>query len=99
MAFVAAFSIGFGPFASTTYAAEIMPLRLRAQGAGLGMAVNRLTCGAVSMLFISLAGWITMPECFFLYAGVAAMTCAFVHLRLPETRGRSLEDMEALFAK
>ncbi|KAI4970717.1 hypothetical protein ZWY2020_001631 [Hordeum vulgare] len=98
MAFVAAFSIGFGPLAST-YAAEIMPLRLRAQGAGLGMAVNRLTCGAVSMSFISLAGWITMPGCFFLYAGVAAMACVFVHLRLPETRGRSLEDMEALFAK
>ncbi|XBI40450.1 hypothetical protein VPH35_125038 [Triticum aestivum] len=98
MAFVAAFSVGFGPLAST-YAAEIMPLRLRAQGAGLGMAVNRLTCGAVSMSFISLAGWITMPGCFFLYAGVAATACVFVHLRLPETRGRSLEDMEALFAK
>ncbi|XBI12300.1 hypothetical protein VPH35_139189 [Triticum aestivum] len=98
MAFVAAFSLGFGPLAST-YAAEIMPLRLRAKGAGLGMAVNRLTCGAVSMSFISLAGWISMPGCFFLYAGVAATACVFVHVRLPETRGRSLEDMEALFAK
>ncbi|XBI02663.1 hypothetical protein VPH35_131177 [Triticum aestivum] len=98
MAFVAAFSIGFGPLAST-YAAEILPLRLRAQGASLGMAVNRLTCGAVSMSFISLAGWITMPGCFFLYAGVAATACVFVHMWLPETRGRSLEDMDVLFAK
>ncbi|KAJ1276535.1 hypothetical protein BS78_05G221700 [Paspalum vaginatum] len=35
-------------------------------GASLGMAVNRLTCGLVSMTFISLADAITMPGCFFL---------------------------------
>ncbi|KAL6653808.1 hypothetical protein ACP70R_008732 [Stipagrostis hirtigluma subsp. patula] len=98
MAFMAAFSIGFGPVAGS-YGTEIMPLRLRAQGASLGMAVNRLTCGLVSMTFISLAGWITMPGCFFLYAGVALAACAFVYVRLPETRGRSLEDMDVLFAK
>ncbi|KAL5204475.1 hypothetical protein ABZP36_009346 [Zizania latifolia] len=98
MAFVAAFSVGFGPM-TATYAAEIMPLRLRAQGTSLGMAVNRVTCGVVSMTFISLADGITMPGCFFLYAGVAATACAFVYVRLPETRGRSLEDMDVLFAK
>uniref|UniRef100_A0A0E0F7W0 Major facilitator superfamily (MFS) profile domain-containing protein n=1 Tax=Oryza meridionalis TaxID=40149 RepID=A0A0E0F7W0_9ORYZ len=98
MAFVAAFSVGFGPM-TATYTAEIMPLRLRAQGASLGMAVNRLTCGVVSMTFISLAGGITMAGCFFLYAGVAAVACVFVYVRLPETRGRSLEDMDVLFAK
>ncbi|RCV39206.1 hypothetical protein SETIT_8G204600v2 [Setaria italica] len=98
LAFIAAFSIGFGPLAGT-YSAEIMPLRLRAQGASLGMAVNRLTCALVSMTFISLADAITMPGCFFLYAGVAAAACVFVYARMPETRGRSLEDMDVLFAK
>jgi hypothetical protein len=95
---VAAFSMGFGSLPST-YSAEIMPLRLRAQGTSLGMAVNRLTCGVVSMSFISLSAWITMPGCFFLYAGLAASACVFVFVRLPETRGRSLEDMDALFSK
>jgi hypothetical protein len=98
MAFMAAFSVGFGPVAGL-YSAEIMPLRLRAQGASLGMAVNRLTCALVSMTFISLADAITMPGCFFLYAGVAAAACVFVYARMPETRGRSLEDMDVLFAK
>ncbi|CAN6373176.1 unnamed protein product [Urochloa humidicola] len=98
LAFMAAFSVGFGPVAGT-YSAEIIPLRLRAQGASLGMAVNRLTCALVSMTFISLADAITMPGCFFLYAGVAAAACVFVHVRMPETRGRSLEDMDVLFAK
>jgi hypothetical protein len=85
LAFMAAFSIGFGPLAGT-YNAEIMPLRLRAQGASLGTAVNRLTSALVSMTFISLADAITMPGCFFLYAGVGAAACAFV-------------DMDVLFAK
>uniref|UniRef100_A0A0E0MHH3 Major facilitator superfamily (MFS) profile domain-containing protein n=1 Tax=Oryza punctata TaxID=4537 RepID=A0A0E0MHH3_ORYPU len=98
MAFVAAFSAGLGPM-TAAYTAEVMPLRLRAQGASLGIAVNRLTCGVMSMTFISLAGGITMPGCFFLYAGVAAAACVFVYVRLPETRGRSLEDMDALFHK
>ncbi|KAG2628240.1 hypothetical protein PVAP13_3KG382100 [Panicum virgatum] len=98
LAFIAAFSVGLGPLAGT-YSAEVMPLRLRAQGASLGMAVNRLTCALVSMTFISLADAITMPGCFFLYAGVAAAGCAFVYARMPETRGRSLEDMDELFAK
>ncbi|KAL6907788.1 hypothetical protein ACP4OV_001958 [Aristida adscensionis] len=98
MAFMAAFSVGFGPLAGT-YSAEIMPLRLRAQGVSLGIAANRLTSGAVSMTFISLADWITMPGCFFLYAGVGVAGCAFIHARLPETKGRSLEEMDVLFAK
>ncbi|GJN25619.1 hypothetical protein PR202_gb13467 [Eleusine coracana subsp. coracana] len=98
MAFMAAFSVGFGPVAGT-YSAEIMPLRLRAQGTSLGNAVNRVTCGVVSMTFISLADWITMPGCFFLYAGVAAIAFVFVYRRFPETKGRSLEDMDVLFAK
>ncbi|TVU31217.1 hypothetical protein EJB05_22895, partial [Eragrostis curvula] len=50
------------------------------------------------MTFISLASWITMPGCFFLYAGVAVAGCVFLYARLPETKGRSLEDMDVLFA-
>jgi len=40
-----------------------------------------------------------MAGCFFLYAGVAAAAWAFVYAQLPETSGRSLEDMEVLFTK
>ncbi|CAN6363589.1 unnamed protein product [Urochloa humidicola] len=98
LAFVAAFSVGLGPVVPT-YSSEIVPLRLRAVGTSLGTAVNKVACGVVTMTFISLAGWITMPGCFFLYAGVAAAACAFVYVHVPETSGRSLEDMDVLFAK
>jgi len=98
LAVVATYSVGYGSVVNT-YSAEILPLRLRAQGSGLGVAVNRLTCGLVGMTFISLAGGITMAGCFFLYAGVTAAAFVFVYARLPETRGRSLEDMGVLFDK
>jgi MFS family permease len=98
LAYVAAFSVGLGPL-TQAYSAEVLPLRLRAQGTGLGTAVNRLTCGVLSMTFISLAGSVTMAGCFFLYAGMMVVACVFVYVRLPETKGRSLEDMDVLFAK
>ncbi|RLM69446.1 polyol transporter 5-like [Panicum miliaceum] len=98
VAFVTAFSIGLGPLAPT-YGAEILPLRLRAQGMSLGIAANRLTCGVLSMTFISLANTITMAGCFFLYASTAVAAWVFVYVRLPETKGRNLEDIGVLFAK
>ena len=98
VAFVTAFSIGLGPLAPT-YGAEILPLRLRAQGMSLGIAANRLTCGVLSMTFISLANTITMAGCFFLYASTAVAAWVFIYVRLPETKGRNLEDIGVLFAK
>ncbi|TVU43111.1 hypothetical protein EJB05_09550, partial [Eragrostis curvula] len=86
LAFVAAFSVGLGPMIAT-YTVEILPIRLRAQGSSLGMVVNRATSALVGMTFISLASWITMAGCFFLYAGAAVAACVFVYLRVPEPRG------------
>ncbi|GJN34984.1 hypothetical protein PR202_gb23704 [Eleusine coracana subsp. coracana] len=91
-----AFSVGFGPLA-WVYSSEILPLRLRGQGAGLGTAMNRIMSGVVTMTFISLYQRITMAGAFYLYAAVAVAAFVFVYACLPETRGRSLEDMEELF--
>jgi MFS family permease len=99
LAVVATFSVGYGSVGSALYTAEVLPVRLRAQGSSLAMAVNKLTAALVSMTFISLADMITMPGCFFLYAAVTAAAFVFVYTRLPETKGRSLEDMEVLFDK
>ncbi|KAG0530735.1 hypothetical protein BDA96_05G212200 [Sorghum bicolor] len=98
LAFVTAFSIGLGPLAPT-YSAEILPLQLRAQGMSLGIAANRVTCSVISMTFISLGNTITMAGCFFLYASTAVAAAVFIYVRLPETKGRSLEDIGVLFAK
>ncbi|CAN6334169.1 unnamed protein product [Urochloa humidicola] len=67
---VVAFSVGLGPLA-WVYSSEILPLRLRGQGAGLGTAMNRIMSGVVTMTFISLYQGITMAGAFYLYAAIA----------------------------
>ncbi|KAL3533826.1 hypothetical protein ACH5RR_007347 [Cinchona calisaya] len=93
---VATFSMGMGPIA-WVYSSEIFPLRLRAQGCSMGVAVNRFTSGIVLITFISLYKAISIGGAFFLYTGIAIMAWIFFYTLLPETRGRSLEEMEELF--
>ncbi|CAL9072742.1 putative polyol transporter 1 [Musa acuminata AAA Group] len=95
LAYVAFFSIGLGPV-TWVYCSEILPLRLRAQGASIGVAVNRVTSGVITMTFISLYKAITIGGSFFLYGGIALAAWVFFFTYLPETRGRTLEDMEEL---
>lgn len=90
------FSIGMGPIA-WVYSSEIFPLKLRAQGASVGVIVNRMTSGVVGMTFISLYKAITISGAFFLFAGIAAVSWLFFYFVLPETHGRSLEEIEGLF--
>ncbi|WOL17628.1 polyol transporter 5-like [Canna indica] len=96
LAYVAFFSIGLGPI-TWVYSSEILPLRLRAQGASIAVAVNRVTSGVITMTFISLYKAITIGGSFFLYGGIAAVAWVFFFTCLPETRGRTLEEVEDLF--
>ena len=95
---VAAFSIGAGPIAGI-YCSEIFPLRLRAQGVATGIAVNRVTSGVISMTFLSLTKAITIGGAFFLYAGITSIGWIFFFVMLPETRGKTLEEIEGSFGE
>ncbi|WVZ90374.1 hypothetical protein U9M48_036681 [Paspalum notatum var. saurae] len=95
-AFMATFSLGFGPVI-WMYGSEILPLRLRAQGTGVGTAVNRVMSAVVGMTFISMYEAVGMAGSFYIFAAAAAAAWVFVYTCLPETKGRSLEEMEALF--
>ncbi|XP_054825202.1 probable polyol transporter 6 [Prosopis cineraria] len=92
------FNIGLGPV-TWVYSSEIFPLKLRAQGASIGVAVNRVVNATVSMSFISINKTITIGGSFFMFAGISALAWAFFFFFLPETKGRSLEEMEKLFTK
>ncbi|GMP47543.1 hypothetical protein CsSME_00015652 [Camellia sinensis var. sinensis] len=96
LSFVGTFSIGMGPIA-WVYSSEIFPLRLRAQGTSIGTAMNRLISGTISMTFISLYNAISIGGAFFLFMGVAIVSWVFFYTLLPETQGRTLEEMQVLF--
>ncbi|GMP48224.1 hypothetical protein CsSME_00015649 [Camellia sinensis var. sinensis] len=96
LAYVATFSIGMGPI-TWVYSSEIFPLRLRAQGTSLGVAANRVMSGIISMTFLSLYKAITIGGAFFLFMGVAMVGWVFFYTLLPETQGKTLEEMQALF--
>ncbi|XP_010527590.1 PREDICTED: polyol transporter 5-like [Tarenaya hassleriana] len=98
MTYVATFSIGAGPI-TWVYSSEIFPLRLRAQGASMGVIVNRVTSGVISMTFLSLSKAITTGGAFFLFGGIATVAWVFFYTFLPETQGKMLEEMDELFEK
>ncbi|XP_043709170.1 polyol transporter 5-like [Telopea speciosissima] len=95
--FVASFSIGFGPIA-WVYGSEIFPVRLRAQGVSIGVAVNRVTSGVIGMTFLSLYKAITIEGTFFMFAGITGVAWTFFYMFLPETQGKTLEEMDGLFS-
>lgn len=94
--FVSFFSIGLGPI-TWVYSSEIFPLRLRAQGSGLAISVNRLVSGVLSMTFLSFAEKITFGGVFFVLAGIMVVGTVFFYVFMPETKGKTLEEIEALF--
>ncbi|KAK2397742.1 putative polyol transporter [Trifolium repens] len=93
---VSFFSMGLGP-TTWVYSSEIFPMRLRAQGTSLAISVNRLISGVVSMSFLSISEEITFGGMFFVLAGVMVLATLFFYYFLPETKGKSLEEIEALF--
>jgi sugar porter (SP) family MFS transporter len=95
--FVASFSIGVGPV-TWTYSSEVFPLRLRAQGTSVGVAINRLINATVSMTFVSLYKAMTIGGAFFLFAGLSVLAAAFFYFLCPETQGRALEEVEQVFS-
>ncbi|KAK4477711.1 hypothetical protein RD792_016962 [Penstemon davidsonii] len=75
--FLMFFNIGICPVC-WVYSAEIFPMKLRAAGASICVAVNRLTNATVSMTFLSLSEAVTMGGAVYLYAGFAVAALAFV---------------------
>lgn len=96
--FVASFSIGVGPI-TWAYSSEVYPLRLRAQGASVGVAINRLMNAGISMTFVTLYKAITIGGAFFLFAGLAVVAAVFFYFCCPETQGRALEEIEEVFSQ
>ncbi|CAN6455880.1 unnamed protein product [Victoria cruziana] len=93
---VAFFSVGIGPVC-WVLTSEIFPLRLRAQASALGAVGNRLCSGLVAMSFLSVSRAISVGGTFFVFSVISALSVLFVYTFVPETKGKTLEQIEMLF--
>jgi len=75
--------------------AEIFPARIRGAAFGLAALILWLTNFLVGFLFPQLVDALGISPTFFLFAVVGVGAVVFVARSLPETRGRSLETLEA----
>jgi sugar porter (SP) family MFS transporter len=93
LAYVACFAVGVGT-GTWVVMSEICPTRVR--GRAMSVATVCLWCGTllVTLTFLSLVSAFTAPGAFLLYAAVSIAAFFFVWRRVPETKGRSLEEIE-----
>ncbi|GAB3253237.1 sugar porter family MFS transporter [Arthrobacter pigmenti] len=97
MILVAAFVLSMQTFlniAVWVWLAEIFPLHMRGLGIGVSVFFGWTTNGFVALYFPTLVGAVGITGSFFLFAAVGLVALLFVITQVPETRGRSLEDLE-----
>ncbi len=94
--YLAAFAPGMGPMPWTVNS-EIYPLWARSTGTAIATGVNWTSNLIISLTFLTLTEVLTRYGAFWLYASFAAVGLAVISWLLPETRGKSLEQIEELF--
>ena len=83
---------------STCFHIQIYPLWFRSQGVSLSTSFNWALNLTVSETFLYLLQALKFGT-WYLYAGCSLVAIVFFTFTLPETKGKSLEDMEALFSR
>jgi sugar porter (SP) family MFS transporter len=98
MLFIASFAVGPGVCVWLALS-ELMPTRIRSLGMGFGLLINQGVSTAIAALFLPVVNrWGYAPM--FLFWGVCTigyfLTAACL---LPETKGKTLEEIEASFVR
>jgi sugar porter (SP) family MFS transporter len=96
MAYVAAFAISLGPV-FWLMNSEIYPLNVRSKAAGVGTMANWTSNFVISLTFLPLIDLLGRTGAFWAYGVVGIFTLWFCWRLVPETKGRQLEEIEAIF--
>ena len=96
--YLSLFSIGMGPVA-WLIPSEIFPTSIRAKAMSIATFSNRIVATLMASTFLSTSNAIGWAPFFVMLAVVCALVFIFVFFLLPETKGRSLEDMSIYFAE
>jgi sugar porter (SP) family MFS transporter len=93
IAFIISFAASIGPM-TWTVITEIFPGRIRGRAVSVCTAANWLSAFVVSQCFLSLVDAIGSSLTFGLFSLFCATGWIWIFLRVPETKGRSLEQIQ-----
>ena len=96
--FVASFSIGPGVVVWLALS-ELMPSRIRANGMSIALFVNQMVAFAIADAFLPWQKACGYAVVFYSLAFFAFLYFLTAAVLLPETKGKTLEEIEAYFAK
>lgn len=95
--YITSFAFSLGPVVWTVIN-EVFPQAIRGRGVAFATAVNWGSAWLVSQFFLSLVGVLGESGTFWLFAAFCAAAFVWIARSVPETKGRTLEEIEAMFA-
>lgn len=72
---------------------------VRCAAAGISSALGYLVGFLSNKLFLGIVAILSLNGTFFLYSAVAMIGCFILYFVLPETEGKTLQEIEAFFCK
>jgi len=90
--YIASFAVGLGPV-FWLMISEIFPLKVRSPAMSVSTVGNWSANFIVSSFFLTLVAAVGRQGTFWLYAGFGVLALIFFLARVPETKGRSLEQI------
>lgn len=91
--YVAFYSFTWAPL-TWVLVGEIFPLMIRGRAAGVASSFNWIGSFLVGLLFPIMTATMPQPAVFAIFGAICLLGVLFIRTRVPETRGRSLEDIE-----
>jgi len=76
---------------------ELMPTRIRSNGMSIALVINQMVSTTLAAIFLPVVGKYGYSAMFFLFCGFTVIYLLTVTFFLPETKGKTLEDIEAHF--
>ena len=77
---------------------ELMPTRIRSNGMSIALVINQMVSTTLAAIFLPVVGKYGYSTMFFLFCGFTLIYLLTVVFFLPETKGKTLEEIEAHFA-
>ncbi len=96
--FIASFAIGPGVVVWLMLS-ELMPTRIRAVGMGIALLLNLAVSTLIADLFLPVVDHFGYSTMFFFWSACTLLYLAISLFLLPETRGRTLEEIERGFSQ